>query len=63
VIAIETLLDFEDLTIEEVIGRLKAVDNRDEGPLTESITVCGKLMYTEEQWLAWRKEDETAPAR
>jgi len=52
VITIETLLDFEELTIEEVTGRLKMVDDRDEAPPTEPITVGGKLMYTKEQWLA-----------
>ena len=52
VIAIEMLLDFEELTIEEVTGRLKMVDDRDEAPPTEPITVGGKLMYTKEQWLA-----------
>ena len=52
VITIETLLDFEELTIEEVTGRLKMVDDCDEAPPTELITVGGKLMYTKEQWLA-----------
>ncbi|XP_066383834.1 uncharacterized protein [Miscanthus floridulus] len=55
-IAIETLLDFQDLTIEKVTGRLKTVDYLEEESPTEPITVGGKLMYTEEQWLAQQKE-------
>jgi hypothetical protein len=55
-LAMETLLDFEDLTIEEVMGRLKAVDDREEAPPTESVTISGKLLYTKEQWLARQKE-------
>ena len=51
-IAIVTLLDFQDLTIEEVARRLKTVDDLEEEPLSEPISVGGKLMYTEEQWLA-----------
>jgi hypothetical protein len=49
VVAIEQFLDFDMLTLEEVTGRLKAVDDREEQAPTEPITVGGKLMYTEEQ--------------
>jgi len=57
VVAIEQFLDFEALTLEEVTGRLKAVDNREEQALTEPVAINGKLLYTEEQWRArWRKE-------
>lgn len=31
----ETFLNFEELTIEEVTGRLKAIDDREEAPPTE----------------------------
>jgi hypothetical protein len=41
---------------EEVTGRLKTVDDLEEETLTEPISVGGKLMYTEEQWLARQKE-------
>ena len=44
----ETLLDFEDLTIEEVTGRLKAADDCEEAPPTEPVTIGSKLLYTEE---------------
>jgi hypothetical protein len=51
-IAIEMLLDFSELSIEEVTGRLKAVDNREQLPPSEPVTIGGKLLFTEEQWLA-----------
>ncbi|XP_066392235.1 uncharacterized protein [Miscanthus floridulus] len=50
-IAIETLLDFQDLT-----RRLKTVDDLEEEPPIKPISVGGKLMYTEEQWLTRQKE-------
>ena len=59
-IAIETLLDFQDLTIEEVIGRLKTVDDLDDDPAHEPASVGGKLMLTEEQWLARQKKKKDA---
>jgi len=52
VVAIEQFLDFEALTLEEVTGRLKAVDNREEQAWTEPVAINGKLLYTEEQWRA-----------
>jgi hypothetical protein len=54
-IAIETVLDFQDLTIEEVVGRLKTVDDLEEST-SEPVSVSGKLMLTEEQWLARQKK-------
>jgi hypothetical protein len=50
-IAIEALLDFSELSIEEVIGRLKDVDNRKQLPPSEPVTIGGKVLFTEEQWL------------
>jgi hypothetical protein len=47
----ETLLDLSALSIKEVTGRLKAVDDHDEAPPTNSVTNDGKLLFTEEQWL------------
>jgi hypothetical protein len=51
-IAIEILLDFSELSIEEMMGRLKAVDNHEQLPPSEPITIGGNLLFTEEQWLA-----------
>jgi hypothetical protein len=51
----ETPLDLSTLSIEEVTYRLKAVDDRDEAPPTNSVTSDGKLLFTEEQWLARQK--------
>ena len=55
-ITIEMLLDFSELSIEEVTGRLKAVDNREQLPPSEPVTIGGKLLFTEEQWLARQRE-------
>jgi hypothetical protein len=55
-LSMETLLGLSALSIEEVTGRLKAVDDRDEAPPTNSITSDGNLLFTEEQWLAHQKE-------
>ena len=46
VISIETLLDISELSIEEVIGRLKAADDVETAP---SQVIGGKLLLTEEQ--------------
>src|SRR6185503_19086494 len=54
VLTIETLLDFGQLTIEDVTGRLKAAQDRECAP--ESEAAAGKLLYTAEQWWAFEKE-------
>jgi hypothetical protein len=46
VLSIETLLDVSTLSVEEVTGRLKAVE--DDGG--ESSTVKGKLLLTDDEW-------------
>jgi hypothetical protein len=48
----ETLLDLSTLSIEEVTGRIKAVNDREEAPLANPISIDGKLLFAEEQWLA-----------
>jgi hypothetical protein len=48
VISIETLLDISQLSIEEVIGRLKAADDVETIP---AHTTSGKLLLTKEQWV------------
>jgi hypothetical protein len=53
----ETLLGFEQLTIEDVTGRLKAVQDREQAPDSEQGAAGGKLLYTMEQWRAFDKEE------
>ena len=53
--SIKTLLDFEQLTVEDVTGRLMAVQDH-EGPHTELSAAGGKLLYTMEQWHALDKK-------
>lgn len=58
-IAIDTLLDTADLSIEEVTGRLKAIDEEEGAPPSSSdqpLLSSGKLYFTEEQWLAGMKQ-------
>jgi hypothetical protein len=47
-LAMETLLDLSELMIVDVTGRLKAVDDHEQQPLSEPVTICGKLLFTEE---------------
>ena len=54
----KTLLNFEQLTVEDVTRRLKAVQDRDEGPHTEPSAAEGKLLYMMEQWRTFEKEEE-----
>jgi hypothetical protein len=58
VVAIEQFLDFEALTLEEVTGRLKAVDEREAQAVTEPVSINGKLLYTAEQWKARSKKEK-----
>jgi transposase InsO family protein len=48
VIAIETMLDISELSIEDVTGRLKAADDVEPTPPQAA---GGKLLLTEEQWI------------
>ena len=64
-LAIETLLDTTDMSLEEVTGRLKAAEDRLESP--EPLREQGKLLLTEEQWQQKMKERQggssSRPAR
>lgn len=51
VLAMETLLDLSKLTI-EVKCRLKVVNDQDQPPPVKPVTISGKLLFTEKQWLA-----------
>ena len=55
-LVIETLIDFEALSIEEVTQRIKSVQDREEAPHAEPSTARGKLLYTTEQWRAFDKK-------
>ena len=50
----ETLLDMSTLSIEDVTGRLKAVEDCAEAPTRT--TAGGQLLLTEEQWAARVRE-------
>ena len=56
--SIETLLDFEQLTVEDVTGRLKAVQDREQAPNSEHDAAGGKLLYMMEQWHTFNKKEE-----
>jgi len=60
-LAVETMLDPSVLTIEEVTGRLKAIDDRKLSP-AEPTTAGGKLLLTEEQWRARQGERKKGEA-
>lgn len=51
-LSIETLLDLNDTTVEEVTGRLRAVEQRKTAAATTTKEGSGSLLLTEEEWLA-----------
>ena len=57
-LSIETMLDLSTLTIEDVTGRLRAMDE-----CLEQVTATkdsGKLLLTEEEWAAQRNSGEAS---
>lgn len=60
VLSIETLLDLDDLSVEEITGRLKAAED-DNDPVGSRDG--DKLYLTEEQWLERYKQKEAASSR
>ncbi|XP_066344397.1 uncharacterized protein [Miscanthus floridulus] len=57
-LSIETMLDLSTLTIEDVTGHLRAVDKRLEQTITTKDS--GKLLLTEEEWVARRNSEKAA---
>jgi hypothetical protein len=58
VISIETLLDVDAMTVEEVTGRLRNVEQRKKSAST--VDNQGRLLLTQEEWLAWLKIRENS---
>jgi len=50
-VAIETLLDLNDVSVEEVTGRLRAVEQR-RRKAAPVVDRQGRLLLTQEEWMA-----------
>jgi hypothetical protein len=58
-ISMETLLDLNPLLIEEVVGHMWVVEQRRKKRSTSPMAdVRGRLLLTEEEWMAWMKLKE-----
>ena len=61
-ISIETLLDVNDLTVEEVTGRLRNVEQRKKNTTSAVVKEGRLLLMEEEEWLARLKLCEIGSA-
>src|SRR6266540_6341331 len=52
VLSIETMLDVSALSMEEMVSRIKAAEDRCEPSPTPASSSSGKLYFTEEEWMA-----------
>ena len=59
-ISIETLLDLSKVSIEEAAGRLRAVEQRKSTTQSHLKDDAGRLLLTEEEWLARLRNQEGA---
>ena len=59
VFSIETLLDLQDLSINNVAGRFKVVEDRDQASESEQ----GKLLYSEQRRAGGKKGDNGGMAK
>jgi hypothetical protein len=54
-VAAETFLDLNTVTVEEVTGRLRAVEQRRRKKSTPTVDSQGRLLLTQEEWMAkWK---------
>ncbi len=62
-LAIETLLDLESLEIEDLVGRLRAAESRDNTDGASHSASGDKLLLTEEEWTARYRSRNGASSR
>jgi hypothetical protein len=57
-VSIESVLDTAYMSIEEITDRLRAVGGRGDEEADPPVGAGGKLLLTEEKWLAWMKDKQ-----
>lgn len=57
-LAMEMMLGLFEATIKEVMGCLKTIDDRDQSPPADPVTIGGKLFFIEEQWFTCQNEQK-----